>query len=89
MPCAEISKLILPETLLLSIRVDSATHDHRQPEGVSSSRRMMHEEHSWHALQQRHLHPHYSVSILDETINRPNDALQTAINRAIAGLYLD
>ncbi|XP_041354781.1 activating molecule in BECN1-regulated autophagy protein 1-like [Gigantopelta aegis] len=47
-----------------------------------------HEERSWHALQQRHLHPHYSVSILDETINRPNDALQAAINRAIAGAFM-
>ena len=39
----------------------------------------------WISLEQRHLHPHYSRSILDETINRPNDAMQSAINRAIAG----
>ncbi|XP_033741776.1 uncharacterized protein LOC117328359 [Pecten maximus] len=44
--------------------------------------------HSWHSLQRHHLHPHYSVSILDDTINRPNDALQTAINRAIAGAFM-
>lgn len=44
--------------------------------------------HNWHSLQRHHLHPHYSVSILDDTINRPNDALQTAINRAIAGAFM-
>ncbi|XP_064594886.1 activating molecule in BECN1-regulated autophagy protein 1-like [Liolophura sinensis] len=43
---------------------------------------------TWHTLQRRHLHPHYGVSILDETINRPNDALQAAINRAIAGAFM-
>ncbi|KAJ8315012.1 hypothetical protein KUTeg_007162 [Tegillarca granosa] len=43
---------------------------------------------SWHSLQRHHLHPHYAVSILDDTINRPNDALQTAINRAIAGAFM-
>ncbi|KAK3088223.1 hypothetical protein FSP39_016323 [Pinctada imbricata] len=39
---------------------------------------------SWHSLERHHLHPHYSVSILDNTINRPNDPIQMAINRAIA-----
>ncbi|KAK6170925.1 hypothetical protein SNE40_019206 [Patella caerulea] len=46
------------------------------------------EDESWHSLQQIHLHPHYSSSILDDTINRPNDALQAAINRAIAGAFM-
>lgn len=76
---------------LPTIRVDhSASQDgpfHESMDGGASSR-MLHEDHRWHALQQRHLHPHYSVSILDETINRPNDALQTAINRAIAGVFM-
>ena len=45
-------------------------------------------ERSWHALQRRHLHPHYSVSILDDTINSQNDGLQAAINRAIAGAFM-
>lgn len=45
------------------------------------------EETSWHSLQQHHLHPHYSVSILDETINRPY-TFQAAINRVIAGRAL-
>ena len=39
---------------------------------------------SW---QRRNLHPHYSVSLLDETSNRPDDGLQNAINRAIAGAF--
>ncbi len=43
---------------------------------------------TWHTLQRRHLHPHYSVSILDDTINRQNDGLQAAINRAIAGAFM-
>ena len=43
---------------------------------------------SWHSLQRRHLHPHYSVSILDETVNRPEEGLQTAISRAIAGAFV-
>ncbi len=42
------------------------------------------EDHSWHALHRRNLHEHYSVSILDDTINRGDDGLQAAINRAIA-----
>lgn len=42
----------------------------------------------WRQLQRHHLHPHYSSSILDDTINRPNNALQSAINRAIAGTDL-
>jgi hypothetical protein len=40
---------------------------------------------TWHQLQRRYLHPHYAVGILDETINQPNDSIQSAINRAIAG----
>ena len=43
---------------------------------------------TWHRLERRHLHPHYSVSILDDTINRQNDFLQAAINRAIAGAFM-
>ncbi|XP_064628736.1 activating molecule in BECN1-regulated autophagy protein 1-like [Lineus longissimus] len=43
---------------------------------------------TWHQLQRRYLHPHYAVGILDETINQPNDSIQSAINRAIAGVYL-
>ena len=39
---------------------------------------------SW---QRRNLHPHYSVSILDETSNRQDYGLQSAINRAIAGVF--
>ena len=39
----------------------------------------------WRMLHRHYLHPHYSSSILDETINRPNNAIQSAINRAIAG----
>lgn len=43
---------------------------------------------NWIRLGHRHLHPHYSISILDETINRQNDFLQAAINRAIAGAFM-
>ncbi|KAL3882386.1 hypothetical protein ACJMK2_028735, partial [Sinanodonta woodiana] len=46
------------------------------------------EPHTWRALQRQHLHPHYSSSILDDTINRPNNAIQSAINRAIAGAFM-
>ncbi|KAK7107082.1 pneumococcal serine-rich repeat protein-like [Littorina saxatilis] len=42
----------------------------------------------WYGLEQRHLHPHYSRSILDDTINRPTDTMQSAINRAIAGVFM-
>ncbi|KAK7491291.1 hypothetical protein BaRGS_00017392 [Batillaria attramentaria] len=71
-----------------TIRVDrSASEEAPVPEDRGAGH-VLHEEHRWHALQQHHLHPHYSVSILDETINRPNDALQTAINRAIAGVFM-
>ncbi|WAR06908.1 AMRA1-like protein [Mya arenaria] len=41
-----------------------------------------------HQRQRHYLHPHYSSSILDETINRPNNAVQSAINRAIAGAFM-
>ncbi len=51
---------------------------HQQRRSASS------EDQSWHALQRRNLHEHYSVSILDDTINRGDDGLQAAINRAIA-----
>lgn len=44
---------------------------------------------NWYSLQRRTLHPHYSVSILDDTINRNDDGLQAAINRAIAGKLLN
>ncbi|XP_046346371.1 activating molecule in BECN1-regulated autophagy protein 1A-like isoform X1 [Haliotis rufescens] len=63
----------LPPPSVSSVRVTPSREDAYQ------------EDRSWHALQQRHLHPHYSVSILDDTLNRPNDALHAAINRAIAG----
>ncbi|KAK3583922.1 hypothetical protein CHS0354_033705 [Potamilus streckersoni] len=46
------------------------------------------EPHTWRALQRQYLHPHYSSSILDDTINRPNNAIQSAINRAIAGAFM-
>lgn len=46
------------------------------------------EPHHWHELQRHYLHPHYSRSILDETINRPTTAIQSAINRAIAGALM-
>ncbi|KAH9519395.1 hypothetical protein Btru_075441 [Bulinus truncatus] len=42
----------------------------------------------WLNLQQLHLHPDYSTSILDDTINRPNDAMQRLMNRTIAGAFL-
>lgn len=44
--------------------------------------------HHWRQLHRHHLHPHYSASILDETINRPSNAFQSAINRAIAGAFM-
>ncbi|CAG2197955.1 Activating molecule in BECN1-regulated autophagy protein 1 [Mytilus edulis] len=43
---------------------------------------------TWQTLQRHHLHPHYSVSILDDTINRPHDAVQRAINHTIAGAFM-
>lgn len=43
---------------------------------------------TWQTLQRHHLHPHYSVSILDDTINRPQDAVQRAINHTIAGAFM-
>ena len=46
------------------------------------------ERRSWHAMERRQLHPHYSVSILDDTVNRSDHGLQAAINRAIAGAYV-
>ncbi|XP_060583975.1 activating molecule in BECN1-regulated autophagy protein 1A-like isoform X2 [Ruditapes philippinarum] len=44
--------------------------------------------HNWRTLQRHYLHPHYSSSILDDTINRPNNVIQSAINRAIAGAFM-
>ncbi|XP_045195541.2 activating molecule in BECN1-regulated autophagy protein 1A-like [Mercenaria mercenaria] len=44
--------------------------------------------HHWRTLQRHYLHPHYSSSILDDTINRPNNVIQSAINRAIAGAFM-
>ena len=45
------------------------------------------EDRAWHSISRRSLHQHYSTSILDDTINRPDDGLHAAINRAIAGKY--
>ncbi|XP_013397817.1 activating molecule in BECN1-regulated autophagy protein 1 [Lingula anatina] len=46
------------------------------------------QQQAWRTLQRRYLHPHYSVNILDEAINQPNDAFQTAINRTIASVFM-
>ena len=46
---------------------------------------MRSENRSWHSISRRNLHQHYSTSILDDTINRPDDGIHAAINRAIAG----
>ena len=45
------------------------------------------EDRAWHSISRRSLHQHYSTSILDDTINCPDDGLHAAINRAIAGKY--
>ena len=42
-------------------------------------------ERAWHRLQRRNLHPHYSSSILDDTVNNEGEGLQAAVNRVIAG----
>ena len=47
------------------------------------------EPQDWRQLQRHYLHPHYSSSIFDETINRPSNAIQSAINRAIAGTKIN
>ncbi|CAL1548031.1 unnamed protein product [Lymnaea stagnalis] len=39
-------------------------------------------------LHHAHLHPDYSSSILDDTINRPTDTVQRIMNRTIAGAFL-
>ena len=41
----------------------------------------------WHVSPRLHLHPHYSVSILDDSSH--GNGLQAAINRAIAGRWSD
>lgn len=70
------------------IRVDhSVSQDNSQHQDMDNDGQGVGEETSWHSLQQHHLHPHYSVSILDETINRPY-TFQAAINRVIAGRSL-
>lgn len=72
----------LLETALRSSRPDrTGSHSHSVPRELDSS-------HAWQSLERHHLHPHYSVSILDNTINRPNDPIQTAINRAIADAFM-
>ncbi|CAC5390862.1 Activating molecule in BECN1-regulated autophagy protein 1 [Mytilus coruscus] len=53
-----------------------------------SSRTAVSSSNTWQTLQRHHLHPHYSVSILDDTINRPHDAVQRAINHTIAGAFM-
>jgi hypothetical protein len=40
----------------------------------------------WYSLQLQQLHPHYTRSILDDTVNRPSSSMQQTINRAIAGM---
>ena len=64
--------------ILLSMRMESARR--RQ--------QMRRQDRTWTSLQRRHLHPHYAVSILDDTVNRQSDGLQGAINRAIAGAFM-
>ncbi|XP_074661706.1 activating molecule in BECN1-regulated autophagy protein 1B-like [Tubulanus polymorphus] len=46
------------------------------------------EERTLQRLQRHLLHPHYAVSILDDSTNRPSDNIQSAINRAIAGAFM-
>ncbi|XP_055888898.1 activating molecule in BECN1-regulated autophagy protein 1-like isoform X2 [Biomphalaria glabrata] len=36
----------------------------------------------------QHLHPDYSISILDNSINRPDESVQRLFNRTIAGAFL-
>ncbi|XP_062572845.1 activating molecule in BECN1-regulated autophagy protein 1B-like isoform X1 [Saccostrea cucullata] len=72
----------LLETALRSSQQDiTSTHTHSAPRDPDSSQ-------NWQSLERHHLHPHYSVSILDNTINRPNDPIQSAINRAIADAFM-
>ncbi|XP_059171455.1 activating molecule in BECN1-regulated autophagy protein 1-like [Physella acuta] len=54
----------------------------REDEDVGTHQR------AWLALQQVHLHPDYSTSILDDTVNRPNESMQRLMNRTIAGAFL-
>lgn len=63
------------ETIPSTITIQQA----REDEDVGTHQR------AWLALQQVHLHPDYSTSILDDTVNRPNESMQRLMNRTIAG----
>lgn len=74
----------------LRTSVSSPRHTQHAPPIVSTNQSSRTEavSNSWQTLQRHHLHPHYSVSILDDTINRPQDAVQRAINHTIAGAFM-
>ncbi|KAL5010312.1 hypothetical protein ScPMuIL_012617 [Solemya velum] len=84
-PTPSVPNSLLETALRSQERPHPETSAPRTPMVASQPSRI---EPNWYVLQRHHLHPHYSVSILDDTINRPGDAIQAAINRAIAGAFM-
>ncbi|KAL4233103.1 WD domain [Mactra antiquata] len=85
----QLGQSITQPPTLLETSLNTHTRNQRQRHHAQhSSVEGGQESQSWRTLQRHYLHPHYSTSILDDTINRPNNVMQRAINRAIAGAFM-
>lgn len=71
-----------PEVPVLIGEEDGNDNDLRRRSGNDVGH---HQDSDWRNLQQLHLHPDYSISILDDTINRPSHTMQHIMSRTIAG----